>query len=161
MKSVLPEWLRCRESTYQLRMYKAGWYNVYNMDAKNKRHNDKYPETVEKYYIIRRPIFRFKVWLIKHLDNFWASISSSVTQTKFVVLKTVFVLQTSWKAYMQVIYKLQNTVSIKSFINIVNTSFSQLYLIPFKKLSIFSHSEVTVEILCLFILSELLLKLTS
>ena len=42
-------------------MYKVGWYNVYNMDAKNKRYNDKYPETVEKYYTIRRPIFRFKV----------------------------------------------------------------------------------------------------
>ena len=37
---------------------------------------------------------------------------------------------------MQVIYKLQNSVSIISFIT-VNTSFSQLYLIPFK--SSFSH----------------------
>ena len=62
---------------------------------------------------------------------------------------------------MQVIYKLQNIVSIISFINTVNTYFSQLYLIPFKKLSIFSLSKVTAEKLCLFILSELLSKLTS
>ena len=25
----------------KLRMYKAGWYNVYNMDVKNQRHNNK------------------------------------------------------------------------------------------------------------------------